>query len=184
MRLLAYAALLALPVVAHAISPATHEDLLCNASHVAQARIKSAQLTPTPCGVSSKDYCFCSGELVVSISSLWGIKKSVANYPEDVGISPGKDVRLAIQHSPLPQGPTVQICTEYESSILGKSFLFSISTTYGPWSDGTTRVSRPPYFANIWPESRSEWVQQTLRSRDGNACPVNLQLSAPKPQQR
>ena len=166
------AVLFAVPVVANALTPVTHEQQFCNSSHVVQARVLHADVTPTLCGFGLATRPCCSGELVVTVTDVLGIRKAVASYPEDLGISTGKDVRLSVRRYLYPQKPTRATCAEDQSSLLRKEFLFSVHTNSGAWAEGMTQVSKPPYPAVIWPDRK--WVEQVLRASDGSRCPERV----------
>ena len=154
------------PLAASAFSPTRPEFLLCTSSHVLQARVKYADSTPTGCA-EGFGTC-CSTELVVTVTNVVAIAKAAANYPKDLGISTGKDVRLTVHQQLDVQTPTRNKCVEEQSSLLGKEFLFFV---YEHKTDLT-----PPniwYSALIW--YYPKWVDQMLQAADPvgpGICPV------------
>ena len=155
------------------MSPATQEEIFCASSHVVKAMVKRAPAPTSACVQQSSQYCLCSGELVVEVESVLGMKKSVSDYPEDVGISEGKEVRLWWQEARYLSRPSSQqVCADIQPVLLGKEFIFSIGTRYGLWGDGTTHVSRPPYGAHLWPLGQANWVQNLLATGNGISCPA------------
>ena len=164
-------AALLVPASSNAIAPATREQIFCNDSHVVVAEIKSLKTSAEACFNQPTMYCQCSLKMVVEVKAVLGLKNSVSRYPEDVGISIGKEVHLNSRTFQFPPAVlTPRSCSDIEANLLGKESVVSVLTHYGPWSDGTTHVDRPPYWATIWPAEERAWIDKRLAVSNGVNC--------------
>lgn len=162
-----------LPVFA--LSPAPESELLCAGSHVVEATVESALVKPEACNgaMFAGSTCACRGELSIRVLKVIGVKPTVADYPEDVGISTGSAVPvLWMQQVWPPEKDGSAKCARLRDELLANSNLVSISTFYGHWSDGTTHVSRPPFGAHYWPVARLDWAVDLMKTMHGDRCPA------------
>ena len=165
------------PLVAAATVSATKEQILCNSSHIVLAVVQRAELEPEACFDQPSVNCMCRGELTVRVTALVGIKRSVSTYPEDVGIYPGKEVRLVWQQVLQQQLRTFispRSCDSIRQQVLGHEYLFSVGTYYGQWADGTMHVSKPPYPTSMWQLDDAAWVNKLLATETQDRCPSSV----------
>jgi hypothetical protein len=121
-------------VPAFALSVAPESQLLCAGSHFVEAKVESAQVAPEPCiGAQwAASTCACRGEISVRVSKVIGVRSSVADYPEDVGISVDSIAHLLCMRQVWPpESDGAMTCARMRSELLAEPQLISIGTFYG-----------------------------------------------------
>jgi hypothetical protein len=97
------------------------------------------------------------------VNDVLAVSDETSHYPTDVGINSGNLVSLIDQRQQYPpKALTSSSCQEVKDALAGQDFIISISTRYGPWGDGTTHVSLPPYGAVVWPVEKNVWLRNMI----------------------
>jgi hypothetical protein len=150
--------------------------LLCSASHVAEVVVEDAQVR-RKCLLPDGRSCTCDGLLKLRIERVLGVRNSVATYPESVGIDANSVIQVTWQTSFYPPvSDEVAVCEQRGKDMSQHTFIASIATTYGLWSDGTRHVSHQPYYAMLWERKREPWAVDIVSGSSGEDCPAARNL--------